>query len=46
MKGASDKTPGRMLAVVGLDKEKVDQVISEASKSGVVVLANHNSLTR
>ncbi len=43
MKGASDKSPGSMLAVVGLSKEKVDEVISEASKFGVIVLANYNS---
>jgi len=43
MKGASDKSPGSMLAVVGLNKEKVDEVISEASKFGVIVLANYNS---
>lgn len=43
MKGASDKSPGSMLAVVGLNKEKIDEVISEASKFGVIVLANYNS---
>ncbi|MEF3245129.1 MAG: ACP S-malonyltransferase [Caldisericaceae bacterium] len=43
MKEASDKSPGSMLAVVGLNKDKVDEVISEASKFGVIVLANYNS---
>jgi len=43
MKAASNSSPGKMLAVVGLDKEKIDKVIEEASKFGVIVLANYNS---
>jgi [acyl-carrier-protein] S-malonyltransferase len=43
MKNASTKSPGKMLAVVGLDGERIEQLLSEASKSGVIVAANFNT---
>ena len=43
MKEASEKAPGKMLAVIGLPDDKIDDVIKEASKFGVIVAANFNS---
>jgi [acyl-carrier-protein] S-malonyltransferase len=35
--------PGGMLAVLGLDREVLEEVVSEASSRGVITLANANS---
>jgi len=43
MKEASEKAPGKMLAVIGLSDEKINDVINKASKFGVIVAANFNS---
>ena len=43
MKEASNRSPGKMLAVVGLDAERIKKVLEEASKFGVIVNANNNS---
>ncbi|BAL80307.1 ACP S-malonyltransferase [Caldisericum exile] len=43
MKSASDKAPGKMLAVIGLDKDKIQKLLEEASKFGVIVNANNNA---
>ncbi len=43
MKEASEKAPGKMLAVIGLSDDKVESVVNEASKFGVIVAANFNS---
>ncbi|MGC9100483.1 MAG: ACP S-malonyltransferase [Caldisericum sp.] len=43
MKSASYEAPGKMLAVIGLDKEKIQKVLDEASKVGVIVNANYNA---
>lgn len=44
MKNMSEKSPGKMLAVIGLDAEKIQKVLEEASKAGIIVSANYNSL--
>ncbi len=44
MKNISEKSPGKMLAVIGLDAEKIQKVLEEASKAGIIVSANYNSL--
>jgi [acyl-carrier-protein] S-malonyltransferase len=46
MAKAGEKKPGAMCAVVGLEREKLEAVIKEASASGIVVAANYNSLTQ
>lgn len=43
MKKASEKAPGKMLAVIGLPDEKLKKVIEESSDKGVIVAANFNS---
>lgn len=43
MQSASEKNPGTMAAIVGLDYEKVQQIISESTFSGVCQIANYNS---
>ncbi len=43
MKKASEKAPGKMLAVIGLTDEKLKEVIKESSDKGVIVAANFNS---
>ena len=43
MAQAGDKSPGAMAAVLGLDPAKLDAVLAEASKAGLVVAANYNS---
>ncbi|MGC9124853.1 MAG: ACP S-malonyltransferase, partial [Caldisericaceae bacterium] len=43
MKNASTKSPGKMLAVVGLDGEKIGELLSKSSESGVIVAANFNT---
>ena len=43
MKEASEKAPGKMLAVIGLTDEKIEDVVNEASEFGIIVAANFNS---
>lgn len=43
MKKASEKSPGKMLAVIGLPDEKLRKVLEESSDEGVIVAANFNS---
>jgi [acyl-carrier-protein] S-malonyltransferase len=43
MAQAGDKSPGSMAAILGLEAEKLDVVLKEASASGIVVAANYNS---
>jgi len=43
MKEASNKAPGKMLAVIGLDKDKIKTLLDSASKFGVIVSANNNA---
>ncbi len=43
MKSAAEKSPGKMLAVIGLKEDKLQPLLEEASKEGVIVAANFNS---
>jgi [acyl-carrier-protein] S-malonyltransferase len=43
MKETGESRPGGMAAVVGLDRETLDQICAEAGQRGVIVLANSNS---
>jgi [acyl-carrier-protein] S-malonyltransferase len=43
MKENGKERPGGMLAVLGLDKEILEEVVAEASGVGVITLANANS---
>jgi [acyl-carrier-protein] S-malonyltransferase len=43
MKENGKERPGGMLAVLGLDRDVVEQVVAEASQVGVITLANANS---
>jgi [acyl-carrier-protein] S-malonyltransferase len=43
MAQAGDKSPGSMAAILGLEADKLDAVLKEASVSGIVVAANYNS---
>ncbi len=43
MNRAALKSPGKMLAVIGLSDDKVEKVIKDASQFGIVVAANFNS---
>jgi [acyl-carrier-protein] S-malonyltransferase len=43
MKNVSEKSPGKMLAVIGLSDDKVSDVVKEASQFGTIVAANFNS---
>jgi [acyl-carrier-protein] S-malonyltransferase len=43
MKNVSEKSPGKMLAVIGLSDDKVADVVKEASQFGTIVAANFNS---
>jgi [acyl-carrier-protein] S-malonyltransferase len=42
MKDAGDRAPGGMAAVLGLDDEQLEQVCKDASRDGVIVIANAN----
>jgi len=46
MASAGEKMPGAMAAVLGLEKEKLTEVLQQANQSGLVVAANFNSLTQ
>ncbi len=37
------RRPGTMAAIVGLDRDKVEEVCREVSRHGIVSVANHNS---
>ncbi|MBI4318857.1 MAG: ACP S-malonyltransferase, partial [Chloroflexi bacterium] len=43
MKEAGSKFPGGMAAILGLDNAVLEQVCREASRTGVVCIANYNS---
>ena len=43
MKETAEHRPGGMAAVVGLDRQSLEQICREASAQGVIVLANSNS---
>jgi [acyl-carrier-protein] S-malonyltransferase len=43
MKETSEDQPGGMAAVVGLDRETLDQIIEEAGAHGLIVIANTNT---
>lgn len=42
MQEASQKYPGTMAAIIGLEKEKIDTILEEARAFGIVVAANFN----
>jgi len=46
MQIASEKNPGTMAAIVGLDYEQVEQIVQESGFSGVCQVANYNSPTQ
>jgi [acyl-carrier-protein] S-malonyltransferase len=46
MAQAGAKQPGAMAAILGLEREKLEPVLVEASKQGLVVAANFNSLSQ
>lgn len=43
MAQAGDKSPGSMAAILGLEADKLQAVLRDASAAGVVVAANYNS---
>lgn len=43
MQEAAQKYPGTMGAIIGLDKEKIEEIIKETSLEDRVVIANYNS---
>ncbi len=43
MKQVADNAPGKMLAVIGLNNDKIKEVIKHSSQFGVIVAANFNS---
>ena len=43
MEEAATRRLGEMYAVIGLSREKLEEIVSEARKYGIVALANHNS---
>ncbi len=46
MSQAGEKMPGAMSAILGLEADKLDAVLRDASASGLVVAANYNSLSQ
>lgn len=44
MKESGRQRPGGMAAILGLEREKVQEICEKASRRGVVAVANHNSL--
>lgn len=46
MDKACETNPGAMSAVIGLDSKVIEDVVSELSKKGVIVVANYNSLSQ
>lgn len=43
MNKAASTTSGTMAAVLGLSKDKIEECVNEASKNGIVSVANYNS---
>jgi [acyl-carrier-protein] S-malonyltransferase len=43
MEKAVKNTPGKMAAVIGADREKLDAILSQCSKDGVIEITNFNS---
>lgn len=43
MQEAADKNPGGMMAVIGVKKERLEEISLEARNSGYVEIANYNS---
>ncbi len=43
MEEAAQRFPGEMYAVIGLSKEKLEEIVKRARERGVVALANHNT---
>jgi len=43
MHAADERSPGTMAAILGLEKEKVEYICNEVSKSEVLIPANYNS---
>lgn len=43
MQEASEKNPGTMAAIIGLDYNKVENILKDLSNSGICVIANYNS---
>ncbi len=43
MKKISSITPGKMLAIIGLEADKINKLVEEASKKGVIATANYNA---
>ncbi|MDP8263786.1 MAG: ACP S-malonyltransferase [Candidatus Ancaeobacter aquaticus] len=43
MQKAADKNPGSMIAVVGLPREKVEELVADGLSSGAVGIANFNT---
>ncbi|NPA49006.1 MAG: ACP S-malonyltransferase [Thermodesulfobacteria bacterium] len=43
MEEAARRFPGEMYAVIGLPREKLEEIVARAQERGVVALANHNS---
>ena len=46
MSKAGEAKPGAMSAILGLEREKLEEALKTASESGIVVAANFNSLTQ
>ena len=43
MQREAEANPGAMVAIMGLKIEEVEQIVAEASKAGVISVANHNT---
>ncbi len=43
MAKAGEKAKGKMSAVIGLSIEKIEKILSDLSKKGVILIANYNS---
>lgn len=43
IKEASEKNPGGMAAIIGLERKKVEEICSESGKNGLLQLVNFNS---
>ena len=43
METAGDKAPGSMAAIIGFEREELEQLVKPLSEQGVLSLANHNS---
>lgn len=43
MQEACDKTPGGMSSIMGLNREKIEEIVREGSSRGILAVANYNS---